>query len=176
MKDKTPKVSEKVKMFPVKKVTPLGKSEKKVISRRRLTQQEEEAQTKLKQLWDEKREDLHLSQRVAAEQFGYKNQAAISQYLNGKIPLNLETVLKFATLLKVSVEDISPRFADSLPKTEVPIIHVDLATIQYITAINDSLAPTVMKGDVMVVDTADSPSKGIEMPTGKIVAVLRNCT
>ena len=50
MRNKTPVVKEKVKMFPVKKVTPLEKPVKKVISRRRLTQQEEEAQTKLKQL------------------------------------------------------------------------------------------------------------------------------
>jgi transcriptional regulator with XRE-family HTH domain len=174
MKDRTPIRSQKVKMFPTKKIEKIEAKVKKTINRRRLSSEETEDQKKLKELWDTKRDDLRLSQREAAEQFGYKNQAAISQYLNGKIPLNLETVLKFATLLKVSVEEISPRFADSLPKSEVPIILVDLATIQYITALNDSLAPNVMKGDLMVVDTADSPTKGIEMPTGKIVAVLRN--
>jgi len=176
MSIETPIKKQKVKMFPLKKVGKVEPMTKKTTKRRRLTPLEMQDQQKLRDLWETKREDLHLTQREAAEQFGYNNQAAISQYLNGKIPLNLETVLKFATLLKVSVEEISPRFADSLPKTEVPIIHVDLASIKYITAINDSLAPRVMKGDVMVICTADSPTKGIEMPTGKIVAVLRNYT
>jgi len=163
-------------MFPLKKLAKVQTIPNKVIKRRRLTEQEVEDQKKLRDLWESKREDLRLTQREAAAQFGYKNQAAVSQYLNGKIPLNLETVIKFANLLKVRIEEISPRFANSIPTTEVPIIHVDLETVQYITALNDSLAPTVMKGDVMVICTTDSPSKGIEMPTGKIVAVLRNTT
>lgn len=163
-------------MFPLKKIGKVEPIAKKPIKRRRLTAQEVEDQEKLRDLWESKRDDLRLTQREAAAQFGYKNQAAVSQYLNGKIPLNLETVIKFANLLKVRIEEISPRFANSIPTTDVPIIHVHLETVQYILALNDSLAPNVMKGDLMVVDTADSPSKGIEMPTGKIVAVLRNTT
>lgn len=40
------------------------------------------------------------------------HQAGVSQYLSAKIPLNLATALKFAKILRVSVKDISPRFAE----------------------------------------------------------------
>ena len=39
---------------------------------------------------------------------GFKTQAAISQFLNGKVPVNIENVLKFAALLKVAPEEIDP--------------------------------------------------------------------
>ena len=65
---------------------------------------------RLKKLWLEKKDELHLSQVKAAKEFGYNSQGAVSQYLNGKAALNMSAVAKFAQLLKVNVEDISPRF------------------------------------------------------------------
>jgi transcriptional regulator with XRE-family HTH domain len=47
------------------------------------------------------------SQLDLAEQFGF-GQSALSQYLNGTIPLNLRAVLKFAEKLGCAPEEISP--------------------------------------------------------------------
>ena len=65
---------------------------------------------RLKKIWIEKKDELHLSQVKAAKEFGYNSQGAVSQYLNGKAALNMSAVAKFAQLLKVNVSDISPRF------------------------------------------------------------------
>ncbi|MFP1463138.1 helix-turn-helix domain-containing protein [Escherichia coli] len=37
---------------------------------------------------------------------GFESQGTVSQYLNGKIPVNTDAALKFAALLKVKPEDI----------------------------------------------------------------------
>lgn len=66
---------------------------------------------RLRDLWHRKKEELHLSQVKAAKELGYSSQGAISQYLNGKVAMNLATVAKFAKLLRVTVDEISPRFA-----------------------------------------------------------------
>jgi len=66
---------------------------------------------RLKEIWKNKKDQMHLSQVKAAHELGYNSQGAISQYLNGKVALNLAAVAKFANLLKVNVGDISPRYA-----------------------------------------------------------------
>lgn len=45
--------------------------------------------------------NAHLTQRSAATQLGI-SQSAVCQYLNGKIPLNLEMIIKFSKLFKIS--------------------------------------------------------------------------
>jgi phage repressor protein C with HTH and peptisase S24 domain len=59
----------------------------------------------------QKQESKPASQEAAAGLLGF-NQSALNQYLNGKIPLNLEVAIKFAELLGCTVFDISPRLAD----------------------------------------------------------------
>lgn len=44
---------------------------------------------------------------VAESLFGF-GQSALSQYINGKIPLNAEALHKFATVLGVQASNISP--------------------------------------------------------------------
>lgn len=51
-----------------------------------------------------------ISQHEVAERLGF-SQPALSQYLNGKIPLNGPAVAKFAGLIDVRPEDISPAIA-----------------------------------------------------------------
>jgi phage repressor protein C with HTH and peptisase S24 domain len=59
----------------------------------------------------QKQESKPASQEAAAGILGF-NQSALNQYLNGKIPLNLEVAIKFSELLDCTVFDISPRLAD----------------------------------------------------------------
>jgi transcriptional regulator with XRE-family HTH domain len=71
-----------------------------------------------------KNEDPSLSQERLAHACGWKTQGSVNQYMHGKIPLNLNAVQKFAEVLQVSIEDISPdlsrqiaSLAKSLPKS-----------------------------------------------------------
>jgi len=174
----------KVKMFPNKKdskesgeSTSLESEKPKRYQRRELSSDESKDQTKLKNIWDSKHTELHLTQAQIAKDFGFKNQAAISQYLNGRIPLNMETVAKFARALQVKVEEISPRFASALPPMmpkDMVIKVTDVATLQFVRALNDSMSPAVNKGDLMAIDVNDTSSGGMSLPTGKIVAVFRS--
>ena len=173
-----------VKMFPKKKDSEESnpsvedkKENKKSYQRRELTSDETKDQSKLKRIWDSKHTDLHLTQAQLAKDFGFKNQAAISQYLNGRIPLNMETVAKFAKALQVKVDEISPRFAEALPPVQpkdMVIKVTDISTLQFVKALNDSMSPIVNKGDLMAIDVNDASAGGMSLPTGKIVAVFRS--
>ena len=79
---------------------------------RRMEKQAVEDAKRLKKIWTEKKDVLFLSQTKAADEFGYNSQGSVSQYLNGKVALNMSAVAKFAKLLQVNVSDISPTFGE----------------------------------------------------------------
>jgi len=54
------------------------------------------------------------TQEGLADQCGWKTQAAVNQYLLGKIPLNLPALLKFAAALGVTPPEISPTLSKAL--------------------------------------------------------------
>jgi transcriptional regulator with XRE-family HTH domain len=82
----------------------------KTTKRRELTAREKAAQKNLFKLWTEKKGELGLTQESAADRMGFKTQGAVNQYLNGKIPLNTDAVIKFSTLLGVDPTDIDKEF------------------------------------------------------------------
>jgi hypothetical protein len=92
------------------------------MSNRSLTKQELEDAKRLREIWKVKKDELHLSQVRAAKELGYNSQGAVSQFLNGKVGLNFQAVAKFAKLLRVSVGDISPRFAYLVEKPIAPAL------------------------------------------------------
>lgn len=55
------------------------------------------------------------SQEALSDLLGF-NQSALSQYLNGRIPLNIVAASKFATLIGCSVADFSPALADEISR------------------------------------------------------------
>lgn len=55
--------------------------------------------------------DPSLTQEALAHLCNWKTQGAVNQYLNGKIPLNLQALLKFSKALGVEPEEISPALA-----------------------------------------------------------------
>lgn len=73
-----------------------------------LNDQDREKQRRLRLVWDRKRHELGLTQIKARDALGLKYQSTVSQYLNGQIPLNTETVLKFANLLRCDPAEIDP--------------------------------------------------------------------
>jgi len=69
----------------------------------------------LKAIYKErKRENPSLTQDHIADLCDWSGQSVVSQYLNGKIPLNLPALLKFAKVLDFKASDVSPRLMDQL--------------------------------------------------------------
>lgn len=62
---------------------------------------------------------LPSSQEAISELLGF-NQSSLSQYLNGRIPLNIATVSKFANLIGCKVDEISPALAAEIEKLASP--------------------------------------------------------
>ena len=70
---------------------------------------------RLKAIFESKKRELGITQDSLTAACGWESQGTVSQYMNGKIPLNLKSALKFARALRCSVSDFSPRLAHELP-------------------------------------------------------------
>ncbi len=94
--------------------------------RRPLTEEERAENLRLKAIFDARKAAARsvgrkLTQADVAEECGWNGQSAISQYTTGRIPLNLEALLKLSRVLKFRPEEVSPRLAQlvgSLPKPQ----------------------------------------------------------
>lgn len=76
---------------------------------------------RLRTAWEAfRRSHPGATQEWLADQCGWKTQAAVNQYLLGKIPLNLPALLKFTQALALSPEAISPSLAKQLGAAVVP--------------------------------------------------------
>ncbi len=89
--------------------------------RRPLTEQENAAANRLQNLYQKAKAEWRecgqkLTQEKIAELFGWSGQTAVSQYLNGNIPLNLRAAGKFADFFSVQISEISPELAETLPE------------------------------------------------------------
>ncbi|MGK5080488.1 LexA family transcriptional regulator [Janthinobacterium sp. HLX7-2] len=69
------------------------------------------------QEWQRSRKESNLphSQEAAASALGF-GQSALTQYLNGRIPLNVAAGVKLGNLLGVSLSDFSPALAEDAGK------------------------------------------------------------
>ena len=79
-----------------------------------ISAKEQDMADRLYAVWQKKKTPLGLSQERAAGSFGC-SQANISQYLNGKIPLNTDAIFKFAKILQVAPEEINPNIGEIVP-------------------------------------------------------------
>lgn len=82
--------------------------------KRNITEADRQAALRLQRIWEHKRQALNLTQEQVAHSCGWSTQAAFSQYLRGKIPLNTDTVLKLAKVLQVAPQEIMPEVAELL--------------------------------------------------------------
>lgn len=76
-----------------------------------------------------KAEGLHMTQESLAHDCGWKGQSAVSQYMNARIPLNLEALAKLSRALRVPPRDISPRLAETLPRPASNLHSLDAAVV-----------------------------------------------
>jgi transcriptional regulator with XRE-family HTH domain len=135
-------------------------------TRRELTREELADTQRLQSIWKSNAPALGLTQAKASAEFGFANQSAISQYLNGYIPLNMRTAARFAALLNVPITDISPRFATKTVNS-YPLIGALKEAFK--TGDNCELVPVkgdmkkiVGNSDFMYVDKSQvKPTKGI---------------
>ena len=84
--------------------------------RRALTSIELENLERFKNIWQEKKQALGITQEQAGLACGWNGQSAFSQYLGGIVPLNVEAVLRLAQVLKVLPAEIMPDIVDLLPE------------------------------------------------------------
>ena len=135
-------------------------------TRRELTAEELADTQRLKRLWKNNAPKLGLTQAVASKEFGFANQSAISQYLNGRIPLNMQTASKFASLLKVPLGAISPAHA-SHASSSSPLLNDMKKAFKTgdnceLIAVSKSMQPIVGNSDYLIVDRSQKkPSKGV---------------
>jgi len=80
--------------------------------RRELTTEEKEESKRLQKAWDDNKKRFGLTQDIAADKLKYKSQGAVSHYLTGKIPLNIQAIIDFSKLLEISPSDIRPGLKD----------------------------------------------------------------
>jgi phage repressor protein C with HTH and peptisase S24 domain len=77
-----------------------------------LTDEQLQDAIRLKSLFLRRKEaDPSLTQEKLAFQCGWKTQGTITQYFNGRIPLNLTALQKFADALGARLDEISPSLA-----------------------------------------------------------------
>lgn len=88
--------------------------------RRELTAAELEAAKALQQIWNTKKDELHLTQGKVAQFCGWSNESAFGAYLHARVPLNVEAVLRLSKILRVHPTEIMPEIADLLP-TDNPV-------------------------------------------------------
>ena len=77
-----------------------------------LTQEQLDDAARLRAIFDRVKEsDPSVTQEYVADSCGWKTQGTVSQYMNGKIPLNLRALFKFCDVFGVQPEEISPSLA-----------------------------------------------------------------
>ena len=84
--------------------------------RRPLTDLENQYRENLNRIWKDKKTALKLTQDTLAKRAGWNTQTVFSQYLRGKMALNVTAVLRIAKELEVNPTEIMPDIADILPE------------------------------------------------------------
>jgi len=135
-------------------------------TRRELTTEELADTQRLKQLWKKNAPALGLTQAAASKEFGFANQSAISQYLNGRIPLNMQTASKFANLLKAPLGAISPAYASNA-STSSPLVNSLKKAFKVgdnceLIAVTNCMKPIVGNSNFLLVDRSQKkPCTGV---------------
>ncbi|WP_163372729.1 helix-turn-helix domain-containing protein [Endozoicomonas acroporae] len=63
---------------------------------------------RLKSIYQRKKDELGLTQETLRKLTGFKSQGAVSQYMNAKVSLNTDAIIRFARALQCKPEDIEP--------------------------------------------------------------------
>lgn len=84
-----------------------------------LTQEQLQDAERLKIAFNRRKDsDASLTQEKLAFMCGWKTQGVVNQYLNGKIPLNLKALHKFALALNTPISEISPSLTSAVKELQ----------------------------------------------------------
>lgn len=88
--------------------------------KRELTEMERAECAKLKEIFNNKKKELGITQAGLAERFEM-TQPAVGHYLNGTNALNAQIASQFAEALQVSIADFSERLAKEIEQLAAPL-------------------------------------------------------
>lgn len=92
---------------------------------RNINDADQRAAERLKRIWlAYRKEHPEATQAYIAEKLGWNTQAAVSQYMNGRIALGLEATVKFAQFFGVPPEDIRPDLKNLAMPTYAKAAHL----------------------------------------------------
>lgn len=105
--------------------------------RRPLTPEEVAESARLKAIYEQRKSAAKaagrsLTQADVAEACGWSGQSAFSQYATGKVPLNVEALLKLAKALNFDASEVSSRLVSTVAKVQQDRIQpsIKLGTIE----------------------------------------------
>ena len=98
----------------------------RAMERRELTQYEKETAERLKAIWLSVKKRRNLTQEDLKLSMGFKSQSAVSHYINGIIPLNTDSKIKFARFLNCKVTDFDPDFIEIGSLTDTQLQWLDV--------------------------------------------------
>lgn len=78
------------------------------MTNRTITDEDKANAARLAAIWKNKKGQLNLTQKSAADKLGYKSQSMVSMQLTGEVALNTDAILKWAQLLQVSPAELDP--------------------------------------------------------------------
>lgn len=154
--------------------------------RRTITPHDVENAARLKAKWLAYKEATKTTQADLAKTLGFAGQGVVTQYLNGKIALNTDAILRFARVLGITPAEIDPDLAGlSITPTDMRLtrIHIlanlsgappgRLASIEIATTMDkklyavavdtDGSEPFARKGSTLVVSQDEEPVSGDEV-------------
>ncbi|MNJ20868.1 HTH-type transcriptional regulator PrtR [compost metagenome] len=117
-----------------------------------------------------KRADPSLTQDRVADLCEWAGQSVVSQYMNGRIPLNLSALLKFSNVLKFDPQVVSPRLASFLTPPVIGRPATSITPIPDGRKVTDSLIPIEIWDDETPIgeDEVELPFfKEVELSAGK---------
>lgn len=97
----------------------MGGAYKNKPKRRPLTPQEREEALKIRSIYEAKKRELRLTQETLAEKMGFGTQGAVSQYMQGRIPMSNEVLLRFAYHLEFDPCDLRPDIFEKIPLSNI---------------------------------------------------------
>ena len=147
-------------------------------------QSESRAVQRILNVYNRLKAEEGLNQTVLAQRMGLKQQSAISQYLLGKVPLNMTAVVNFAQALKVSPSELYPELMEPVrtsfyPKASIAVRYairgnptidaIQSVEVQgdlepYAVQINvDDYLPYIAKDSFIVCSNRVKPQSGAEV-------------
>ena len=80
------------------------------------------AAEQLRFIWNAKKKVLHLTQEKLAQLCGWSAQSSFNDYLQSRVPLNIEAILRISKVLQIHPTEIMPALVDLLPPTDTTIL------------------------------------------------------